>query len=65
MITKYSEADKGKRVKAYITDGKKPAEYREGTLVGVTAGGLPLVMYDNFRTAKAAYPEWLVWADES
>jgi len=63
MIYKLSSKDNGRRVKAYITDGKKPAEYREGTFVGTNQNGLPLIKYDGFDKPRAAYPEWLVWAD--
>ena len=64
MIFKLSSADKGRRVKAYITDGIRPVEYREGTFVGVTDNGFPLIKYDNLNVARIAEPEWLVWAED-
>jgi hypothetical protein len=64
MIFKLSSADKGRRVKAYITDGVKPTEYREGTFVGIADNGLPLIKYDIFSIARVAQPEWLVWAED-
>jgi len=61
MIYNLSDKDKGRRVKAFITDGKKPVEYREGTFVGTDQAGIPLIKYDNIEKPRAALPEWLIW----
>lgn len=66
MIHNLSKKDVGRRVKAYITDGKKTPEYRTGTYLGIEPKtGLPLIKYDNIQVEKTAYPEWLVWDREA
>ena len=64
-MIKISEVDKGRRVRAYITNGGEAIEYREGTFVGFADNGFPLIQYDGIKTTKTALPEWLHWEGEA